>query len=290
MVDGDVSGSIAGRDIISNTLVQIDRDPYDKEIVDSLLARNAQLARNIEDLGREVAEAVSKLSRLNAAPIAILAAKSSLLDGDTSKARALYRQDAEDLLLEGPSARGDAADMFRREGNLALLEDVQAAIEAFSQAIDASPADFEAWRQLRYAYEELEGRHGDDAQLGNHERMIEAIGSGAKFVVSLEPNLVDIGCGIESGSGYLGNLMAGEDYISYYVPATGAWISEGPLQASENCEHHNNAPYAYDSPLHKMELDADNPRINLWGGIFSLDDDGLLFSGDVHVGNVVAIY
>ena len=115
------------------------------------------------------------------------------------------------------------------------------------------------------------------------EKLKAHIGSGNKFLVTFDERAGE-NCGIPSGTGWIGNFIAGDTYTTYYVPAKHIWVTEGRLQHNPNCEIHSSI-----GDGNRLKFDSSNPSIaymNLWVGIFSFNKKGELFYGDTKVGRI----
>lgn len=114
-----------------------------------------------------------------------------------------------------------------------------------------------------------------------YEKLKEYISLGKRFSISFDYNPSDTSCGIKSGTGYIGNLMAGKTYTVYYIPATETWVTEGPMQHFANCGN-----YSSIADNNRLKFNPNKAEINIWVGIMMFDEKGYVYYGDKKIGKI----
>ena len=111
------------------------------------------------------------------------------------------------------------------------------------------------------------------------EDFVQHIHEGKEFIVEIEENELEEGCGVISN--YLGNIIAGKSYTVKYIAKDHIWITEGPLQQNKNCDF-----YSSKQDKNTLIFDRANPKVNIWVAIFTLDDKGYLLDNGKRIGRI----
>jgi hypothetical protein len=105
---------------------------------------------------------------------------------------------------------------------------------------------------------------------------VNALISGKVMIVQLDDNPAEdrdnngvIACGPDTGKGYLGALIAGEQYQVVYISEARSWTTSGPYQVLRTCGRYSET-YGPEK-LGATKAPPENGDLILWGAAMTFD-------------------
>jgi hypothetical protein len=105
---------------------------------------------------------------------------------------------------------------------------------------------------------------------------MNALISGRVMIVQLDDNPAEdrdnnglIACGPDTAKGYLGALIAGEQYEIVYLSGARSWTTSGPYQVLRTCGRYSET-YG-PAKLGATKAEPENGELVLWGAVMTFD-------------------